>query len=82
MGGGEIRWYVDDVLFLTQNEWNSKGHPFPAPFDQRFHLLLNVAVGGAWPGPPDASSIFPQTMLVDFVRVYQCSVDPETGRGC
>ncbi len=79
---GEIRWYVDDVHFLTQNDWNTKGHPFPAPFDQRFHLLLNVAVGGAWPGPPDASTTFPQTMLVDFVRVYQCTVDGETGRGC
>jgi beta-glucanase (GH16 family) len=34
-------------------------------------LLLNVAVGGNWPGSPDATSSFPQVMLVDYVRVYQ-----------
>jgi hypothetical protein len=40
-------------------------------------LLLNVAVGGDWPGNPDASSPFPQTMLVDYVRVYRRE-DPAT----
>jgi beta-glucanase (GH16 family) len=40
-------------------------------FDHPFFLILNVAVGGAWPGNPDASTIFPQTMLVDWVRVFQ-----------
>ena len=40
-------------------------------FDHPFFLLLNVAVGGSWPGNPDASTVFPQTMLVDYVRVYQ-----------
>jgi beta-glucanase (GH16 family) len=39
-------------------------------FDHPFFLILNVAVGGSWPGPPDATSTFPQTMLVDYVRVY------------
>jgi beta-glucanase (GH16 family) len=39
-------------------------------FDHPFFLVLNVAVGGDWPGPPDASVHFPQTMLVDYVRVY------------
>jgi beta-glucanase (GH16 family) len=68
---GEIRWYVDGVLYQTQTEWNSTGGPFPAPFDQRFHLLLNVAVGGNWPGSPDITTPFPQTMQVDYVRVYQ-----------
>jgi len=68
---GEMRWYVDDLHYQTQTSWWSTGGPFPAPFDQRFHILLNVAVGGNWPGNPDASTIFPQTMQVDYVRVYQ-----------
>lgn len=68
---GEIRWYVDGKLYQTQNKWSSTGGEFPAPFDQPFHLVLNVAVGGAWPGPPDAATVFPQKMEVDYVRVYQ-----------
>jgi beta-glucanase (GH16 family) len=40
-------------------------------FQQNFFIILNVAVGGTWPGPPDASTVFPQTMEVDYVRVYQ-----------
>ena len=66
----EIRWYVDDVMYLVQNAWSSTGAPYPAPFDQNFYILLNVAVGGNWPGSPDASTIFPVTMEVDYVRVY------------
>lgn len=68
---GVIRWYVDGELYQTQTQWRSDGGPFPAPFDQPFHLVLNVAVGGNLPGPPDATSVFPQRMLVDYVRVYQ-----------
>jgi beta-glucanase (GH16 family) len=68
---GEIRWYVDNVHYQTQTSWRTAGHPFPAPFDQRFHILLNVAVGGNWPGPPNQTTVFPQTMVVDYVRVYQ-----------
>ena len=68
---GEMRWHVDDVHYQTQRSWWSAGGPFPAPFDQRFHILLNVAVGGNWPGDPDASTTFPQTMQVDYVRLYQ-----------
>ncbi len=68
---GEIRWYVDGQHYQTQTEWYSEGHPFPAPFDQPFHLLLNVAVGGNWPGPPDSTTTFPQKMMVDYVRVYR-----------
>ncbi len=66
----EIRWYVDGVMYLMQNAWSSTGAPFPAPFDQNFYILLNVAVGGNWPGSPDASTVFPVTMEVDYVRVY------------
>jgi beta-glucanase (GH16 family) len=67
----EMRWYVDGSLYATQTDWFSNGGPYPAPFDQRFHLLLNVAVGGNWPGQPDATTQFPQQMIVDYVRVYQ-----------
>jgi beta-glucanase (GH16 family) len=40
-------------------------------FDHPFFLLLNVAVGGGWPGDPNGATTFPQTMLVDYVRVYR-----------
>jgi beta-glucanase (GH16 family) len=40
-------------------------------FQQKFFLILNVAVGGNWPGNPDATTVFPQTMFVDYVRVFQ-----------
>lgn len=67
----EMRWYVDGILYSTQTDWYTTGADYPAPFDQRFHILLNVAVGGNWPGDPDNTTTFPQTMLVDYVRVYQ-----------
>lgn len=67
---GEIRWYVDDHLYQTQTEWFSSGGAYPAPFNQRFHLILNLAVGGDWPGAPDLTTPFPQAMQVDWVRVY------------
>ncbi len=66
----EFRWYVDDILYQTQNNWYSDNGDYPAPFNKRFHLLLNVAVGGNWPGNPDNTTTFPQTMIVDYVRVY------------
>ena len=65
-----IRWYFDGVNFFTKTDWwNSE--PYPAPFNQPFFFILNIAVGGNWPGYPDASTPFPQTMYVDYVRVYQ-----------
>ena len=88
---GEVRWYVDDIHFATQRSdgWFTQtadgtviGGEDPAPFDQAFHLILNVAVGGAWPGPPDEKTVFPQEMLVDYVHVYQCSASPDDGKGC
>jgi len=67
----QIRFYVDNVLYHTATNWWSSGGAFPAPFDKRFHMLLNVAVGGDWPGAPNGSTSFPQKMEVDYVRVYQ-----------
>ena len=66
-----IRWYVDDRIYQTQTNWTQRAGSFPAPFDQPFHLLLNVAVGGHWPGNPDTTTVFPQAMTVDYVRVYR-----------
>ncbi|PAP77130.1 family 16 glycosylhydrolase [Rubrivirga marina] len=75
-----IRWYVDGELYQTQISWTSAGGPYPAPFDSPFHLLLNVAVGGQWPGYPDETTTFPQRMEVDYVRVYQdAEAYPEVG---
>lgn len=70
---GEIRWYIDGEEYARKSSWNSEGHSFPAPFNQRFHLLLNIAVGGNWPGNPDETTVFPQQMLIDYVRVYEPS---------
>ncbi len=65
---GEIRWYVDDVLYSTITADDLA--PYNWPFDEKFHFILNVAVGGDWPGDPDGTTVFPQVMEVDYVRVY------------
>jgi beta-glucanase (GH16 family) len=64
-----VRFYVDGQLYATQS---SSSIPAGSRwvFDHKFFMLLNVAVGGNWPGPPNASTQFPQSMLVDYVRVY------------
>jgi hypothetical protein len=65
-----MRFYVDGLLYKTRT-------PADLPngtswvFDHPFFIILNVAVGGGWPGNPDSSTVFPQQMLVDYVRVYQ-----------
>jgi beta-glucanase (GH16 family) len=64
---GIMRWFVDDILYMTKTSQDLA--PYHWPFDQRFHFLLNVAVGGNLGGPVD-DSIFPKVMDVDFVRVY------------
>ena len=67
---GIIRWYMDNRLYVeVRQDQLPKGTPWS--FDQPFFLLLNVAVGGEWPGAPDETTVFPQVMLIDFVRVYQ-----------
>jgi len=66
----EMRWYVDGTLYAVENSWSSTGGPYPAPFDQPFYVLFNLAVGGDFPGSPDGSTPFPATLEVDWVRVY------------
>ncbi len=68
---GKISWSIDGHVYQTQSDWHTRDGAFPAPFDQRFHLILNVAVGGTWPGDPDATTPLPAPMVVDWVRVYQ-----------
>ncbi len=80
---GEIRWYVDGNLFHKANEWSSEGigqpdkYAFPAPFDQPFYIILNLAVGGNFDGnvlPPDSK--LPAEMQVDYVRAYELDGKP------
>ncbi|MDN3651599.1 family 16 glycosylhydrolase [Thalassotalea ponticola] len=89
----EIRWYLDDLHYgtITSETWWSYYYKdqetgyvgdSAAPFNQPFHLLLNVAVGGNLPGSPNADTEFPAQMMVDYVRVYECETDPVTGKGC
>ena len=90
---GEIRWFIDDIHYatVTSDTWwsyfygdDEQGYVSApdAPFNQEFHLLFNLAVGGNWPGSPNADTVFPAEMLVDYVRVYQCDSGEETGVGC
>ena len=64
-----IRWYVDGQLFniVSVNDLNGRNWVF----DHDFFIIMNVAVGGNWPGMPDETTVMPQQMLVDYVRVYQ-----------
>ena len=62
-----IRWYRDDILY---NEINITGSEL-TEFHNSFFFILNIAVGGNWPGSPDGSTSFPQHMAVDYVRVFQ-----------
>ncbi|MDP5252718.1 MULTISPECIES: glycoside hydrolase family 16 protein [unclassified Vibrio] len=94
---GEIRWYVDEVHYATQTQagwWTQYQNdqqqwvsgPDDAPFNQKFHLLLNLAIGGSWAGETNDKGIDPNLeraeMQIDYVRVYQCSANTKTGQGC
>lgn len=63
-----INYYVDDVLY---NQITPDDVPGEWVFNQPFYIILNMAVGGNFPGSPNSETRFPQTMLVDYVRVYQ-----------
>lgn len=73
---GEIRWYADDVLYSTQTDWYSANRAFPAPFDQNFYLILNLAVGGHFDGvdgiyaDPTVFADGERHFDIDYVRVY------------
>jgi beta-glucanase (GH16 family) len=67
-----IRFYVDKDLYVRRTRADLQPG-WKWVFDKPFFLILNLAVGGDWPGNPDETTVFPQTMLVDYVRVYQRS---------
>jgi beta-glucanase (GH16 family) len=89
---GRMRWLVDGVVTQTQSFWWSSSkqdgragvkptqesdlNAWPAPFDQRFYLIMNLAVGGRFLGNPDASTRFPVEMIVDYVRVFERRAGP------
>ena len=67
---GAIRWYLDGRQYFRRTPADLPGGARWV-FDHDFFVLLNVAVGGRWPGNPDRTSTFPQEMKVDYVRVYR-----------
>ena len=75
---GEMRWFVDGELYQVRNDWftSAAGAAWPAPFDREFYLQLNLAVGGNWPGAPDATTVWPQKLRIDYVRVFKSKTAP------
>jgi len=69
----KIDFYVDEEKYYTYSNDHSGFRGWP--FDQPFYLLLAIGVGGGWAGNPDASTVFPGVMQVDYVRVYQNTSD-------
>jgi beta-glucanase (GH16 family) len=75
-------WYPDEIVFsmdgVVYEEQKKADRPAGSkwPFDHPFQVVLNFAVGGGWPGPPDSSSVFPQDYSVDYVRVYSLPAVP------
>ena len=67
-GENYINFYVDDVLYNQITPQNVTGNWV---FNQPFYLIINLAVGGNFPGNPNAQTVFPQSMLVDYVRIYE-----------
>lgn len=73
---GEIRWYVDDVCYYSTSEWyatsadNATDYTYPAPFNEEFYIMLNLAVGGDYDAGALSDSLTGANMYVDYVRVY------------
>lgn len=75
---GEIRFYVDNQFFYKTSDWftrrpGAEKAAYPAPYDQPFYIILNLAVGGSWVGYPDNDAVFGENaqFVVDYVRVYE-----------
>ncbi|MEC8525842.1 MAG: glycoside hydrolase family 16 protein, partial [Pseudomonadota bacterium] len=93
--GDYLRWFVDgehlrtvskDVYYSYYFKDNTDGYQLAsnpsAPFDRDFHLIVNLAVGGVGPGVELDPSAVPGEMVVDYIRVYECSYDTANGVGC
>lgn len=63
----QIKWLRDDVVFNTIDITSA----YLSEFNQPFWFIFNIAVGGSWPGSPNISTVFPQYMLVDYIRIFQ-----------
>ncbi|AUI61831.1 glycoside hydrolase family 16 protein [Amycolatopsis sp. BJA-103] len=74
----QIRWYVDGNLYQTRTPADLNGNRWV--FDHPFYLILNLAVGGYWPGDPNSSTVFPQRLVVDYVHVNSSNTSGNTGR--
>lgn len=74
---GKITWYVDGVKYHEANDWYSTTvgqgtAAYPAPFDQPFYMILNLAIGGSWVGYPDETTTYDdQAFVIDYVKAYQ-----------
>jgi len=77
-----VEWTPSDIKFFFDDHLIAHRTPADLPpntawiFDHPFYIILNLAVGGFWPGKPDATTTFPQQMLVDYVRVYSRKPGP------
>jgi beta-glucanase (GH16 family) len=72
-----ITWYVDGQQYSRKTPADIRGNRWV--FDHPFFIIMNVAVGGFWPGNPDGSTVFPQQMVVDYVRVNAFASGPGAG---
>lgn len=73
---GRIRWYIDGHLYHEETNWftawpGEDKKPYPAPFNQPFHIILNLAVGGEWVGYPDDETFKAAPFVIDYVKAYQ-----------
>jgi beta-glucanase (GH16 family) len=72
-----VVWEKDNIQFILDGQPYLTASPASLPpgkswaFNKPFFLLLNLAIGGTWPGSPNKSTVFPQDMTIDYVRVYQ-----------
>jgi beta-glucanase (GH16 family) len=69
-----ITWYVDGQQYVRKTPADLGGNRWV--FNHPFFMIMNVAVGGSWPGNPDGSTVFPQQMVIDYVRVYSAGSNP------
>ena len=65
----QIKWLVDNVAYSTYSKTDFGANNYP--FNEDFFFIINMAVGGGWPGNPDATTYMPQWLIVDYVRLYQ-----------
>lgn len=65
----QLKWYLDGNLFSTVNKADLGSNNYP--FNEEFYFIINLAVGGNWPGSPDAATYFPQWLIVDYIRMYK-----------